>query len=261
MDKLKQDTPIISEDFKNLASRISTMSRDDYPKKWLEWAKSFDVTDKAAVQFFTEVDNGKRKIKDIDDYIKKAEESSTAFGAALKNVAANIGIMLAITVTLKLLGAAWDHFNVTVEESQAKVDEVTAKLKELNEEYDKLNSRDSDSLTSSEKERLNYLKDRISYEEELLDIEKKKQYQEQIGGGFTDLFDKDSDSYKKWIELVNDFGKNEVREGFWHGTIDSNIDEYNQALANAKDITDKLEEARKGGHGEDSYYVKQLRDR
>ena len=50
LDKLKQDTPIISEDFKNLASRISTMSRDDYPKKWLEWAKSFDVTDKAAVQ-------------------------------------------------------------------------------------------------------------------------------------------------------------------------------------------------------------------
>ena len=168
--------------------------------------------------------------------------------------------MLAITVVLKLLGAAWDHFNVTVEESQEKVDEVTTKLKELNEEHDKLNSRDSDSLTSSEKERLNYLKDRISYEEELLDIEKRKQYQEQIGGGFTDLFDKDSDSYKKWIELVNDFGKNEVMEGFWQGTIDSNIDEYNQALANAKDITDKLEEAGKGGHDEDSYYVKQLRD-
>lgn len=260
LDKLKQDTPIISEDFKNLASRISTMSRDDYPKKWLEWAKSFDVTDKAAIQFFTEVDNGKRKIKDIDDYIKKAEESSTAFGAALKNVAANIGIMLAITVVLKLLGAAWDYFNVTVEESQAKVDEVTAKLKELNEEYDKLNSRDSDSLTSSEKERLNYLKDRISYEEELLDIEKRKQYQEQMGGGFTDLFDKDSDSYKKWVELVNDFGKNEVMEGFWHGTIDSNIDEYNQALTNAKDITDKLEDLRKGGHDDDSYYVKQLSD-
>lgn len=260
LDKLKQDTPIISEDFKNLASRISTMSRDDYPKKWLEWAKSFDVTDKAAVQFFTEVDNGKRKIKDIDDYIKKAEESSTAFGAALKNVAANMGIMLAITVVLKLLGTAWDYFNVTVEESQAKVDEVTAKLKELNEEYDKLNSRDSDSLTSSEKERLNYLKDRISYEEELLDIEKRKQYQEQMGGGFTDLFDKDSDSYKKWVEIVNDFGKNEVREGFWHGTIDSNIDEYNQALTNAKDITDKLEDLRKGGHDDDSYYAKQLSD-
>ena len=171
-----------------------------------------------------------------------------------------MGIMLAITVALKLLGAAWDHFNVTVEESQAKVDDITTKLKELNEEYDKLNSRDSDSLTSSEKERLNYLKDRISYEEELLDIEKRKQYQEQMGGGFTDLFDKDSDSYKKWVELVNDFGKNEVMEGFLHGTIDSNIDEYNQALANAKDITDKLEEARKGGHDEDSYYVKQLRD-
>lgn len=198
--------------------------------------------------------------KEYNKYLEQASSSTSKFSASLKNVAANMGIMLAITVALKLLGAAWDHFNVTVEESQAKVDDITTKLKELNEEYDKLNSRDSDSLTSSEKERLNYLKDRISYEEELLDIEKRKQYQEQMGGGFTDLFDKDSDSYKKWVELVNDFGKNEVMEGFWHGTIDSNIDEYNQALANAKDITDKLEEARKGGHDEDSYYVKQLRD-
>lgn len=198
--------------------------------------------------------------KEYNKYLEQASSSTSKFSASLKNVAANMGIMLAITVALKLLGAAWDHFDVTVEESQAKVDDITTKLKELNEEYDKLNSRDSDSLTSSEKERLNYLKDRISYEEELLDIEKRKQYQEQMGGGFTDLFDKDSDSYKKWVELVNDFGKNEVMEGFWHGTIDSNIDEYNQALANAKDITDKLEEARKGGHDEDSYYVKQLRD-
>lgn len=223
-------------------------------------ADGFIGVDKSVVSTAKSIQKGNAEISALDDALKKSTNSSNAFSASLKNVAANMGIMLAITVVLKLLGAAWDHFNVTVEESQGKVDEVTTKLKELNEEYDKLNSRDSDSLTSSEKERLNYLKDRISYEEELLDIEKRKQYQEQIGGGFTDLFDKDSDSYKKWIELVNDFGKNEVMEGFWHGTIDSNIDEYNQALANAKDITDKLEEARKGGHDEDSYYVKQLRD-
>lgn len=227
---------------------------------WEKWAKSFDKNDKIAIKFFSDVDSGKQNIEDIDKYMEQASSSTSKFSASLKNVAANMGIMLAITVALKLLGAAWDHFNVTVEESQTKVDDITTKLKELNEEYDKLNSRNSDSLTSSEKERLNYLKDRISYEEELFDIEKRKQYQEQMGGGFTDLFDKDSDSYKKWVEIVNDFGKNEVMEGFWHGTIDSNIDEYNQALTNAKDITDKLEDLRKGGHAEDSYYVKQLRD-
>lgn len=227
---------------------------------WEKWAKSFDKNDKIAIKFFSDVDSGKQNIEDIDKYMEQASSSTSKFSASLKNVAANMGIMLAITVALKLLGAAWDHFNVTVEESQAKVDDITTKLKELNEEYDKLNSRDSDSLTSSEKERLNYLKDRISYEEELFDIEKRKQYQEQMGGGFTDLFDKDSDSYKKWVELVNDFGKNEVMEGFWHGTIDSNIDEYNQALTNAKDITDKLEDLRKGGHDDGSYYVKQLSD-
>ena len=227
---------------------------------WEKCAKSFDKNDKIAIKFFSDVYSGKQNIEDIDKYMEQASSSTSKFSASLKNVAANMGIMLAITVALKLLGAAWDHFNVTVEESQAKVDDITTKLKELNEEYDKLNSRDSDSLTSSEKERLNYLKDRISYEEELFDIEKRKQYQEQMGGGFTDLFDKDSDSYKKWVELVNDFGKNEVMEGFWHGTIDSNIDEYNQALTNAKDITDKLEDLRKGGHDDGSYYVKQLSD-
>lgn len=251
-----------TEGTKSFVKEITELyNKGDLAGKDLDFlAKSCSNVDKSVVSTAKSIQKGNAEIGALDKSMKNASGSATAFGTTLKNVAANMGIMLAITVALKLIGAAWDHFNVTVEESQAKVDDITTKLKELNEEYDKLNSRDSDSLTSSEKERLNYLKDRISYEEELFDIEKRKQYQEQMGGGFTDLFDKDSDSYKKWVEIVNDFGKNEVMEGFWHGTIDSNIDEYNQALANAKDITDKLEEARKGGHDEDSYYVKQLRD-
>lgn len=251
-----------TEGTKSFVKEITELyNKGDLAGKDLDFlAKSCSNVDKSVVSTAKSIQKGNAEIGALDKSMKNASDSATAFGTTLKNVAANMGIMLAITVALKLIGAAWDHFNVTVEESQAKVDDITTKLKELNEEYDKLNSRDSDSLTSSEKERLNYLKDRISYEEELFDIEKRKQYQEQMGGGFTDLFDKDSDSYKKWVEIVNDFGKNEVMEGFLHGTIDSNIDEYNQALANAKDITDKLEEARKGGHDEDSYYVKQLRD-
>lgn len=264
-DKIKEFSNAIKEPTEGTKSFVKEITelynKGDLAGKDLDFlAKSCSNVDKSVVSTAKSIQKGNAEIGALDKSMKNASGSATAFGTTLKNVAANMGIMLAITVALKLLGAAWDHFNVTVEESQAKVDDITTKLKELNEEYDKLNSRDSDSLTSSEKERLNYLKDRISYEEELLDIEKRKQYQEQMGGGFTDLFDKDSDSYKKWVEIVNDFGKNEVMEGFWHGTIDSNIDEYNQALANAKDITDKLEEARKGGHDEDSYYVKQLRD-
>lgn len=264
-DKIKEFSNAIKEPTEGTKSFVKEITelynKGDLAGKDLDFlAKSCSNVDKSVVSTAKSIQKGNAEIGALDKSMKNASGSATAFGTTLKNVAANMGIMLAITVALKLLGAVWDHFNVTVEESQAKVDDITTKLKELNEEYDKLNSRDSDSLTSSEKERLNYLKDRISYEEELLDIEKRKQYQEQMGGGFTDLFDKDSDSYKKWVEIVNDFGKNEVMEGFWHGTIDSNIDEYNQALANAKDITDKLEEARKGGHDEDSYYVKQLRD-
>ena len=264
-DKIKKFSNTVKEPTKATRNFVNEV-KDLYDEGTLEvnnldtLANKFIGVDKSVVSTAKSIQKGNAEIGALDKSMKNASGSTTAFGTTLKNVAANMGIMLAITVALKLLGAAWDHFDVTVEESQAKVDDITTKLKELNEEYDKLNSRDSDSLTSSEKERLNYLKDRISYEEELLDIEKRKQYQEQMGGGFTDLFDKDSDSYKKWVELVNDFGKNEVREGFWHGTIDSNIDEYNQALTNAKDITDKLEDLRKGGHDDGSYYVKQLSD-
>lgn len=190
--KLKEFSNAVKEPTKATQNFVEEV-KDLYNKGTLEvnnldtLANKFIGVDKSVVSTAKSIQKGNAEIGALDKSMKNASGSATAFGTTLKNVAANMGIMLAITVALKLLGAAWDHFDVTVEESQAKVDDITTKLKELNEEYDKLNSRDSDSLTSSEKERLNYLKDRISYEEELFDIEKRKQYQEQMGGGFTDL--------------------------------------------------------------------------
>lgn len=110
LDKIKTDTPAISDGFKDLASKISTMAPDDYPKKWLEFAKSFDVTDKSAVKFFSDVDSGKRDISDIDDYMNSASQATSAFSATLKSVAAN----MAINAVIKAVAWAWDEFNTTV---------------------------------------------------------------------------------------------------------------------------------------------------
>ena len=63
--------------------------------------------------------------------MQSATTATSAFSATLKTVAANIGIMLAINVAIQLVAKAWDKLNVTVEESQEKLQETKSRLKEL----------------------------------------------------------------------------------------------------------------------------------
>lgn len=203
LDKFKSDIPVVSDSFKDLASKIAKLNPDDYPKKWLEWAKSFDITDKYAVQFFEDVDNGKRDISDIDDYLKDAGDSANDFGKKLKSVATNIGIMLAVTLAVKAATAVWDYYNVTVEETKEKIDEINSSLKTLQTEFDELNARNPETLSKSEQARLDYLDTRIAKEKELLEIQQARLNQELVGGGFTDFFDKDSYTYKMAEEQGN----------------------------------------------------------
>ena len=101
-----------------------------------------------------------------------------------------------ISLAIKAIQFVWDKLNVTVEETQQKVDETSSRLKELQDLQAELSARDPESLSDTERERLAYLDDRIAKEKELLELQKARVAEEEIGGKFTDYFDDDSYSKK-----------------------------------------------------------------
>jgi hypothetical protein len=56
--------------------------------------------------------------------MQKAGSATAKFGATLKTVAANIGIMLLISAAVKIATAIWDKFNTTVGEAQSDLEET-----------------------------------------------------------------------------------------------------------------------------------------
>ena len=140
------------------------------------------------------INNAAASVEGLSAHLRQTGQAYdfTALKAAALNTAMNAGIMALAGLVVTGLTHAWDAINVTVAETQEKIDEITASLTELNSEYNSLVSRDTDSLSQSEKERLEYLEYRIAKEEELLKIQEAKKAEEEIGGGFTDYFDKDS---------------------------------------------------------------------
>lgn len=192
----KQGKNVLSESTIRAANSMKTMDMAEYPLKWADWANKITDVDKSFVQFCADIDAGKRTVGDIKSYMEQASSSTAVLGETLKKVAANMAIMLAVSLAIKGIAALWDHLNVTVEESKKKYDELSSSLSTLQAEYDTFISRDYDSLSQSEKDRLEYLEDRIALEKELLEIQQHKIYREQLGGSFTDRFDKDSYTYK-----------------------------------------------------------------
>ena len=119
--------------------------------------------------FIDECDPAGDLMGQFTERIGHGDSKLAALGKTLKGVAANIGIMLAVTLAIK--GAMWvfDQLYTSFEEQQEIVDDLTDKIKGLQEEYDNLKDDPSASGT-----KLNYLKQRIEYEKDLLDIQKER---------------------------------------------------------------------------------------
>lgn len=119
--------------------------------------------------FIDECDPAGDLMEQFTERIGHGDSKLSALGKTLKGVAANIGIMLAVTLAIK--GAMWvfDQLYTSFEEQQEIVDELTEKIQGLQEEYDNL--KDDPSASST---KLNYLKQRIEYEQDLLDIQKER---------------------------------------------------------------------------------------
>lgn len=228
-----------------------------------------DFADKKFIEFITTSDKAKLSLMSgkevintyantLKDSTKSTDNLSSALGTAsgsasgfvssLKSIAADIGISTAIDLAIQAIASAWDELNVTAAEIQGNIDTITSRLGALNAEYEELGSRDPDSLSQSEQDRLQYLDDRIAREERLLEIEQGRKDQELVGHGFTDYFDKDNYNKQFKDSLTGPSMLSNVVDWLDGGSSDSyiglkinadrSIDSYNEKITTIKNLED-----------------------
>ena len=228
----------LSKDFDEIINQLTGRHYEIFTNKdILEFIDGTDEAKKSLSLFLDTWDGTGNLADEFQNYINNSANSLTKFSSTLKSVAANMGIMLAVSLAIKGIITLWDKLNVTVEETQQKYDELSSSISTLQSEYDTLNSRDYDSLSDSEKERLKYLEDRIELEKELLEIQQQEIYDEKVGGKFTDYFDKDSYTYKIA------FSTNEYENtGFIEGTTRSKADSIDRIIKEYNKSAERLQE-------------------
>lgn len=122
--------------------------------------------------FIDECDPAGDLMEQFTERIGHGDSKLSALGKALKGVAANIGIMLAVTLAIKGAMTIFDKLNVTAEEQQEIVDDLTEKVKGLKDEYNELSGNNN--LTEAEKQKLDYLQRQLTVNEQILKQEQKK---------------------------------------------------------------------------------------
>ena len=222
---------ITSKDILNIKEYNRLVSQEGVSSQ-TAWYKTMMSSSKAAQSLFDNENNlveSNGKLILSDKALTTAQNTMTtsarASEAAMKalSIAANMAVMIAINLAIKGAIALWDKYNVTVAETQEKIDGINSSLQTLNSEYNELNSRDIDTLSDSEKARLEYLEKRIDAEKRLLEIEKKKQAQEAIGTKITDAFDKDNLN-NQYSKIVDDYLR-------YDGQIKNDLKKYQENLA------------------------------
>lgn len=163
-----------------------------------ELGLSIGYTNEEFFKFAKQADLSGDVLEQYKVYMQSASTATSKFAATLKSVAANIGIMLAINGAIRIASAVWDAWNVTVEESQEKIDNINSRIEELNINLSEL--RDKQDKTSFDNQRIEQLEQELDLQERLLEIEQKRLYQNQIGTDISDLFDADSLISKKFYE-------------------------------------------------------------
>lgn len=139
-------------------------------------------------------------LKGYRQYLKAAGQSTDAL--RLKTVLLSTAMTLLGGITLQAvimgIAQAFDQFNVTVAQSREKTENIRSKITDLSAELAKL--KDEQNKTPYDHSRIQQLETEIRLQKQLLEIEQKRLYQNQIGTTFSDYFDKDSLVTKKRVE-------------------------------------------------------------
>ena len=134
-------------------------------------AKAISNLDKTTISYANTADRASLSIEGLKEHTKL---TGSAFGTLAKNMALNMGVMLAIGVAMKVAVYAFDKANTTFDEQKEKVDGLQKSYEKLKSELDVLEGKNADDLTPAENARLDYLKRRLELEEKLLAIENRK---------------------------------------------------------------------------------------
>lgn len=112
---------------------------------------------------------GKLSTDDFKNVVASTVPKLDDFAMNLKNIALNMGAMLAVIIAIKAVTYIVDELYVSFEEQKEIVEDLTNSIEELQSEYDTLKAD-----PSANGERLSYLKKQIQYEQDLLEIEKER---------------------------------------------------------------------------------------
>ena len=189
----------------------------------------------------------------LDVFSKTTEKAKTTtfkFGATLKSVAANIGIMLAVSLAIKAVTAAWDKFDTTVSEAEEDLKNTQSVISDLKTQIKDLESIDANALTQGQKDKLQNLKEQLEVQEQLEEIEKRRLAREMIGNGnWVDFFD--NGSYANASYSINS-NLQEHRKHVNGGAYDS----YKSSKSNIERIQELIKQAKEQGHSE--AYIERL---
>lgn len=132
-------------------------------------AKQYGKVDAGVLQASKSLQAGKMSQNDFNKIVHSGTDGLTKFASGLKNVAFNMGIMLAATLAIKAAIYVIDELYVSFEEQQQIVDDLASSIEDLKSEYDQLKADPSASGV-----KLSYLKKQIDYQQDLLDIERER---------------------------------------------------------------------------------------
>jgi TP901 family phage tail tape measure protein len=239
------------------------------------------------------LDNIKEKFSDIFNFFKEApadiddtKDALDDVGKAAKRSSLSVGTLktslLAIAqnpitwIVVGLVAAklAFDKVNVTVEETQEKIDDINSTIEQITSEVEQLNAIEN--RTDGQEKRLQYLQDELEIQKDLLEIAERRNLLEKSGSKFTDYFDKDnwntkitgfenrnphqmksSEAFRKYQfeDVAEEYSKLQDDIAQLRANLENprrSVNEHNKDLADAEKAKARLEELERQTY--DNYY-------
>lgn len=163
--------------------------------------------------------------KEASAILSKYAAANGAVATSGKAMLAAIGpqllVIAGITAAVGLGIAAFNKWNVTVEETQKDIDDTNSKISDLKSEIAELENIDY--RNASQQLRLNNLREELSLQEKILDVETKRNARERTKSEVSDLFDKDNLSTQ--LKIAQDFKKGSAAD--YLGNLKLKRDKYN----------------------------------